>query len=93
VHIDDLCRRFGVTRRLIHRLVHRGLMDPPQKRGRYATYSPQSLADLKAYLALKHVNTSMSEVSDLLREDGISLAEYAEQRENAIRYHGLAGVA
>ena len=85
MHIDELCDRFGLARQTIWNLVSMGLVAPARRRGPGATYPPQTVEDLKAYTALRHISTSMTDVVALLKEDGISLADYAQRREDAIQ--------
>jgi DNA-binding transcriptional MerR regulator len=92
VDIDELRALFGLSRQSIWAYSSQGLIPPPSCRGRYARYGSEHVEAIRAYRALLHTNTRMTEVAALLREDGISLVEYKERREDAIRTHGL-GVA
>lgn len=91
--IDELRELFGLSRHTIHAYVKRGLIPPPTpRRSRWARYGPEHVAAIRAYQALKHNNTILSEVGPLLREEGITLVEFVRRRESAIKAHGL-GVA
>lgn len=92
VTIQELKRRAGVTYtdRMIRYLIAHGFLDRPDgPPNRFARYGPRHVEQLRAYAALRHNNTNLTELATFLREEGISVVEYVTRREQSIKEFGL----
>lgn len=91
MHIDELRAPFGLSRKTINTYVCRGIIPPPRGRTRNASYTTAHVDALRAYQALKHNNTVLTELGAYLREENLTLVEYVRAREERIKDHGLVG--
>ena len=90
--IHDLCERFNVGPRTIHKYMEDKGMPRPIGYGRWATYDRRHVEWIEAYNALKHNNVYPAQAIAFCRESGISLRQYVLLKEQSIRDHGL-GIA
>ena len=90
--IDDLCDRFGVTRNTVHSWRKRGVIPPPYGSGKGAWYGRAHVEAIEAHRALQHNKVSTTDALIFCRETGITLVQYIQQREAAIRSFGI-GIA
>jgi len=90
VGIDELCELTGYKRTGIYTLVRKGIVSPPTgPKNRYARWTQRHVAEVRAWLDLKHNNCPGSELGPHLREEGISIVEYVTRREQSIKEFGL----
>ena len=92
MRIDELADRVGLTPRCIKRLKANGIIPRARGYGRWSEYGPEHVAAARAWLALRHHNTTSRDLAVFLREENITIVEYADIRHKAMKSHGL-GVA
>lgn len=93
MHIDEFRSQFGVSRSVVYNAVKRGYIPPPHPHADPTQrWDISHVAEMRAYLALRDNNTVFGQVLTLLREDGITLADYLRRREDGIKQHGLSPV-
>jgi len=68
--IDELARRAGTTTRNVRLYQSRGLLPPPQRRGRVAYYSEEHLARLQLIGRLQERGFSLASIDQLLQAWG-----------------------
>lgn len=91
--IEELCQRFNVSRRTIRYYVEEGVIPPPSPpRGRNAQYDIRHVEAIQAYRALKHTNVVLDDAIAFCKEEGITLQQFLQRRENTIRQFGI-GIA
>ncbi|GAA2638062.1 MerR family transcriptional regulator [Actinomadura fulvescens] len=75
--IDDLARAAGTTTRLVRALQERGVLHPPQRRGRIAVYNDSHLARLRLIAQLQERGHTIATIAELLSawEKGHDLAD------------------
>lgn len=66
VTIDELARRTGLMVSTIRLYQHRGLLAPPQRRGRVGYYGPGHLARLRAIADLQERGFSLAAIKEVL---------------------------
>jgi hypothetical protein len=90
VSIDELCELTGYTRTGIRTLVRKRIVSPPHgPKNRYAVWTRTHLAEVRAWIDLKHANTRATEIGPFLHEEGIDIVEFRNRRERAIKEFGL----
>jgi DNA-binding transcriptional MerR regulator len=89
----EICQRFNISIHTFHYWQRLKLVSPPLSgRTRGARYGLKHVQEVEAHLRLKHNNVSIAEAVAFCRAAGLTLPEYVEVREQAIRSFGL-GVA
>jgi DNA-binding transcriptional MerR regulator len=63
--IDELARRAGTTVRTVRLYQEKGLLPPPERRGRFAAYGPRHLTRLQLVLRLAGRGYSLAAIADL----------------------------
>jgi DNA-binding transcriptional MerR regulator len=63
--IDDLARRAGTTVRTVRLYQEKGLLPPPERRGRFAAYGARHLTRLQLVLRLASRGYSLAAIADL----------------------------
>lgn len=71
--LEDLAREAGVGARTVRYYVQRGLLPPPEFRGRDTTYGEEHLSRLRAIKRLQEAHLPLDEIQ--ARLDGASRAE------------------
>jgi DNA-binding transcriptional MerR regulator len=89
VTIDELRTPFGLSRHTIHDYVRRKIIPPPHGRGRRARYGTVHVTAIRAWQRLRHFHVSGTEVVRYCQDEGISLDQYVDQRERAIKTFGI----
>ena len=89
--IKELCERFNIKPGTYHKWRERypDFFPPPRGHTRWSQYGPEHVEALNAFFALKHHFAPVAQVTAYCAETGISLKQYIQQREQAIRHHGI----
>lgn len=76
-HFED----FGVTRRKIQRWVNDGLIPPAHGTNpRWKYYDATHIRAIRAVIAVRENNTTFADLIQFLKEEGISVTDYAKAR-------------
>lgn len=69
--IGELAEAAGLTRRAIRFYVQRGLLDPPEGRGRGATYGPEHLDRLRQLIELQSAGHSLDAIERIFQGEAV----------------------
>ena len=67
--IGELADAVAITRRAVHFYIQQGLLQPPDGKGRGASYNIQHVERLKEILSLQQAGHSLAAIAQLLRAD------------------------
>lgn len=79
ISIGEIADLTGVTRRVVRFYVQRGLIDPPEGRGRGSFYTERHLARIQRILQLQAAGHSLDAISRMLDQPLVSEFRVAEK--------------
>jgi DNA-binding transcriptional MerR regulator len=90
VTAEELCQRFRIARQTLNQWRLRyPTFPPPIGRTRAARYTRAHVEWIEAHLALRHASVSTAAADAYCLEEGISLADYVQQRHTAFKQFGI----